>query len=674
MVQFTQPQNQERDLQAILEGYEGKIKHKYWLVEAFQKDAIQNSWDARLFKSGKDWSFSLFYIPQSSNHPEILGFIDSGTYGLTGIIPESKEEVVKALRKGNKEEERLAYFLSLNWSNKPGSSIGSRGRGKMIFIGASEDKAVYFDSIRHDDKCYVFGKTFLDKDKTIQVRIYKGGEANAQRVKIFNNYIPPLSKPGTRVILANPCKELVQPITNGEIEQLIQHTWWEILCKNKAEIKIDVSKKIKFIHPSPFLPIEEFGVEEIYNSGIIELEKGSNLRIKNISLCYLGDKDIPEYYKGLAVQEGGMVVERLKIDELINESIGNKIYGVVTFDRELERKMAKCEGPEHCDIVWTRIPANWVRIKLKYKIREFAKKYELIEEHKKHVGKEQRETEILVQSELNKLAKTLNLQGIATGIRVRKGRGRSALEKLRLSIADFRTPYENGRVDKKQSVLGTYVIPINEYSIFLTVLIKVYIFSQKNGEVIKQTEKILKIPQEQVKIGWSEIKIDKSFKRGGYTLRAEMRSFEDKKINEGLSYEKGELVYHPVSRTFYVEENPPEKGFFKIENRATDDKRKFIWIEEGDNEYILCYNSLHPTIKLIRKEGKWEKLHLRNLLFREGSYFAYGIRLAEDKALIEEGKKPLVFKKEELNNNDFQSLLQKVVFRRSNYLWEIDKK
>lgn len=47
MAHFVQPQNREADLRAIMEGYEGRIDHEYWLSDAFQKDGIQNSWDAR---------------------------------------------------------------------------------------------------------------------------------------------------------------------------------------------------------------------------------------------------------------------------------------------------------------------------------------------------------------------------------------------------------------------------------------------------------------------------------------------------------------------------------------------------------------------------------------------------------------------------------------------------
>jgi hypothetical protein len=675
MAKFTQPQNQERDLQAIMEGYESKIGHKYWLAEAFQKDAIQNSWDARYSeKSGKNWYFKLFYFSNPLQSHPILGFEDGGTWGLTGIIPKNEREAIHALTKKEKEKERLAYFLSSNWSNKPRSAIGSRGRGKMIFIGASKNKAIYFESIRLDDQRYVFGRIFLDKDKAIKVEIDSEEIALKKREKIFKNIIPPLSNPGTRILLFNPLKELVEAITTGEIIQLIQHTWWEILHKYQAKIEVEIDGNKYSIPPSLFLPIEKLGVSAIFNSGLITLKENSNLRIKNISLCYLGDKEIPEYYKGLVIQVRGMSVERLRIEKLIFESMGEKIYGAVTFDKELEEEMAQCEGPEHCDIIWTRTPANEVLKILKSTVRRFAEKYKLIDQQKTQISKMQRAVEIATQNDLNQLAKTLHLFGIAGKRRTRTGNERSSIEKLRLSIADFKTPYENGRVDRGQYIEGTYVVPINEYPTSLLVLVKVRIFRHKDSRIVKTLEKELRIPEEKAKIGWSRIKIDDSFEQGGYTFRAEMYSLEDKKIDEGVFCEKGELIYHPVSRTFFVEEDPPEKGFFKIMRYNSPDKRKFIWVEEGDKEYILYYNGLHPIIEplLNEKVKGWEKL-LHDLLFKEGSHFAVKVRLVEDIKLMEEGKEPLVFEKDEIKNKDFQNLFNQIILKRSSYLWDFYK-
>ena len=58
---FRQVRNDEKDIEAILDGYKSRIGHDFWLADGLQKDAIQNGWDARVKKYGDDWEcgFSL---------------------------------------------------------------------------------------------------------------------------------------------------------------------------------------------------------------------------------------------------------------------------------------------------------------------------------------------------------------------------------------------------------------------------------------------------------------------------------------------------------------------------------------------------------------------------------------------------------------------------------------
>ena len=66
---FTQKMNRERDIKATLDGYQGVIRHQMYLAEALQKDAIQNSWDARLDKiNGNDWK-CMFELLITGMHP-----------------------------------------------------------------------------------------------------------------------------------------------------------------------------------------------------------------------------------------------------------------------------------------------------------------------------------------------------------------------------------------------------------------------------------------------------------------------------------------------------------------------------------------------------------------------------------------------------------------------------
>jgi len=49
---FRQLRNDLRDIEAIADGYKTKIGHDLWLSDGLQKDAVQNSWDARIDRLG----------------------------------------------------------------------------------------------------------------------------------------------------------------------------------------------------------------------------------------------------------------------------------------------------------------------------------------------------------------------------------------------------------------------------------------------------------------------------------------------------------------------------------------------------------------------------------------------------------------------------------------------
>jgi len=95
---FRQIRNDANDIKAIADGYRTKIGHPLWLADGLQKDAIQNSWDARVDKKhGKGWEcgFSLLDI----GGEEILCIEDWGTTGLNGAKFYTEEELSKILNK-----------------------------------------------------------------------------------------------------------------------------------------------------------------------------------------------------------------------------------------------------------------------------------------------------------------------------------------------------------------------------------------------------------------------------------------------------------------------------------------------------------------------------------------------------------------------------------------------
>lgn len=669
-----QPQNKERELKRLLDNYRKFVNHDFWLAEIFQKDGIQNSWGAKIGK-GKNWMCKIFYSDRLSikNIKDIVGIVDHGTTGLTGIIPRNKQEAVNALNENNqnRKEERLSAFLSQDWTTKSLEDLGSRGIGKAIFIASSKEKIIYFDSLRSSDNKYIFGVIYLNKiSKEIEQEILLEEKAYQEIKTVFENKVKPLKEHGTRIFIINPDDKLSESIINKNIDGYIQSTWWEILEKNKADIRIIEKGKERRIGISVFLPVNKMGVKEIYESPLIELPKYPGLKIKKISLCYLGEKDVPEYYKGIAIQRGGMVIERLPTVELLDEDFSSKIYGTVEMESKLESEMHGLEGPEHYNFSWTSNPARVVLQMIKRELNIFVNKYKLVDQVEGPVNKKQRSMELSAQVKLNDFARKIGLKGLSWNKRKRRKSERDPNKLIRLSFSDFKLPHNIARVDKDDLIEGVYVKPINETNIDLNVLVRIWIFND-----IKQLfmeEKSIKLTNKTTDlIGWEQIKINEFFTTGEYVVRSEMRSLEEIQIDKDLSYEKGGKIY-TVSRTFWVGMDPKDKGFFNIKAiNKQDRKDRFIWTEEAEESTILYYNTAHPIIKKLQGNEQLELLG--ELLIKEGLLYLFIIRFFEDRQLIEEGKKTVYFSEKDLKESNPRNIINLILENRSIFLWQLGK-
>ena len=672
MAILVQPQNREKELKTILDNYKKFINHTYWLSDILQKDGIQNSWGARVGK-GKNWTCKIFY--SKKNDYDIAGIIDHGTTGLTGIIPNNESDIRRALDENNPyiEKERLSAFLSQDWSSKSWADLGSRGRGKAIFIASSKEKRIYFDSLRVTDNRYVFGSIYLDKNtKEIKEEILSDEQAYNKIKQTFGNNIKSLKDYGTRIFIIKPDEKLIEAITQGYIDDFIKSTWWEILEKYKASIEIVLNGKSRIIENSQILPVNKMQIKESYHSGLIRLPKNNELKIKNIALCYLGDKDIPEFYKGISIQRGGMAIERYQTEKLLDEEFSNKIFGSIEMESELESEMHKHEGPEHCDFRWVENPPAIILKLIKQEIKKFAQKFKLIEYEDIHVDKKQRETELNTLKELNDFANKIGLKGLGWKNKKRNVENRDDNKLIRLSFSDFELPGTTPRVEIGNLIKGAYVKPINQTDKSIQVLVRIFILNESKKELSLQ-EKVIPLSKTTVeKIGWDEIKINEIYTPGKYTIKAKLISLENININEEINYEKGDEIYI-TSRSFYVGVDPKSKGLFEdIKAQKDLSKDKFIWVEESNSGegFVLFYNLLHPIIKkLIDKDQDT----LKEQWIREGLIYLLQIRFSEDQNLLKENLKPVYFNEKSLKENGISEIIKILLKHRSIFLWDREK-
>ena len=273
------------------------------LCEGLQKDAGQNSWDARITTKGKDWKLLFKYIP----HFNSLTIEDFGTTGM----PNGKWIAYQSLWDTTKAEE---------------PTLGARGQGKFLFHYFASEELVLTESINGEGKYqFSFGtsKEYDDESKKLQD---------------FSPSAQQLDHQGTRIWIMNVKEELKEELLNYKaFMNYIAATWWEIIRDYNATfiVNFDGTERQVALAKLPAVKKEKK----------IHTEKVGNLgRIKNLELYYCED-EVPELLRGVAVQRGGMTIFRLPV--IADESIKNKIYGYCNFDKDLESELKKVEFPNH---------------------------------------------------------------------------------------------------------------------------------------------------------------------------------------------------------------------------------------------------------------------------------------------------------------------------------------
>jgi hypothetical protein len=670
---FTQKVNQEKDIEAVADGYKTKIDHDLWLADGLQKDAIQNSWDARLDKKhGKAWEcgFSLISI----NGVEVLCISDEGTTGLTGTKFHTDSDLINILQTisaGGNQGEDLACFLNSNWSGKSETEGGNRGRGKMLFLVASDSKKVFFESLRSTDGTYVFGSLYLDSaDKHVKFSLHYDNDGREMLESQLGSKIHPIDKYGTRIYILNPNESVTQAMKNGAFVSFIGNSRWETIKKHGARIFADDGREKKYVALPYWYASDLEGVEERQFPPEI-IKAGTDYKVKRLVLRYAPDLNVPGFVSGIAIQRGGMTIERIPAEKLVKEQGVGNIYGWLEMEdgKSLEREMKlRCEGPEHFDFSWNTNPARHVQSYIQTKIREFAKDLKIIESEQAKKNKILKTAEEDALRLLTPFFKALGLSGKRKGKKKKKEYIRKPNELLRLSVPDLYFPRENRRVNYGESVDGTHVVPINEFGESILVLIRVFLVSSDGKSWPLEVQEINLQPGEGPKIGPTRIPISPKFRAGGYSLRARMIAMEEKvnALPGGTKIEKGTVLYERVNQKFYVEVDPLESGPFMFQPKGKDDKRYlFDWESDGDG-YIIYFNEFHPHIKSLLTDAS----KLGHYLAEQGSLLALQIRLEE---LIAEDDKDDKEFTGLIKDKDVSAVYRLFLGRHSEFLWEIRK-
>lgn len=156
-------------------------------------------------------------------------------------------------------------------------------------------------------------------------------------------------------------KELLRELLDiTQFMRYIAATWWEIINNWNALFVVDFDGVERIVRVPDLPKIKK----EIHLQNIKVKDLGM---IRNLVIRYCFD-ELPEEFRGIAIQRGGMTILRIPINA--EESIKNKVYGYCNFDDVLERELKKIEAPNHCDFSNKRA-WNHVREYVKKSIDEF---------------------------------------------------------------------------------------------------------------------------------------------------------------------------------------------------------------------------------------------------------------------------------------------------------------
>ena len=291
---------------------------------------IQNCVGARKKDSWKGWKCKIDLVTNKLG--TFLVIEDEGTEGLTG--PNLFTSEIE--KKISNEEEipatwRLARFSSRNVSGGNQTGAGKFGVGKSVYSACSIDYDYCFDSLR-EDGLYVANRNEAGR---IFEKAYEGDEAKNYIKQITG--MPAKTTVGSRIIIINPKKEIINSINNGEMFSYIQESWWR--C-------IDMMPDGSGIFMNGMqVTMPDLGTNE--NS--YELSKpyvyAPGYRVKKFGF-FVKRKDNINEWRGISYYRKGMRIGLVDIADIPN-AIKDRFWGYIEVDKEWEELLSEIEDAVH---------------------------------------------------------------------------------------------------------------------------------------------------------------------------------------------------------------------------------------------------------------------------------------------------------------------------------------
>jgi len=614
------PVNWEQQIKNLLDSYSVIYDHLGINLEtaeahAVQKEAIQNSMDAYDPKNPDVWTVTFeLYLRK----PSYVTITDTRTFGLTGKANLDEEELSK-LNYKEYLNERWSRFEALGYANPDPRARGARGQGKFVFIGSSEKKEMIYETLRADG-VYRVGHWITRGAKPL-IEPLEGDDAKRYLAE-HAPFLKPIDRVGTRIIIVEPIRELINafmPLLDCDLKRYISETWWEpLLNGRRIYIKIQTRTqklRCRVLPPPLFQDLykhpEKFKHYRVIRDDYINFSRFGKAKVKEFRIAY-SEEEIPEIFRGIAVQRGGMKVMTFDIregNEHIEERYKKHIFGWITFNEEAEELLRDCERPNHYGFIRTRgslaFEVLGTRGWLSRQIRRFAEEeLGIFPEKKKRVAMDRVQAEVIYY--LNKIVRSLGFEETTKiGIDREVGGKRGKTTPVRIQMPVFVFPGSTRRVNFNDEISGIRARIINDSKDKVKVNFEMALW--KGGRLKKITEKPIKElePTQEVilpphsKTKWygpySIHFSKKDFEPGQYTLKSQIVSLSEKRRGE---------VLHKITRAIYVEVDPPAIGRFRrFEYSPFPENMKKLryWVDEEDKALVIKINIEHPLYKRALK-------------------------------------------------------------------------
>lgn len=286
---------------------------------AFQKEAIQNSWDVRGDKKHAiEWYLKIYKYNDNDRKTHVV-VEDFGTEGMN--------------------KDRWESFSSLWKPKKDHDDAGGKGQGKFVLMNASQEHILFVESISSDSG-YIC--------KFLQDGVKSSGDENLEISKYIPN-VKPLDHKGTKIWVYNVRGDFLKTLYSDEFRDSIIECWWQILG-SRFNGAINLFGDDVLYTPLP-APTEE---KILFENHPID----GHGRIKRLCLGFYADK-VPAAFDGVMVQRANMMIVKIPFDVHDKEYQG-RFSGYIEFDESLEERLKGIERNDHCNFLYE---SPWKEIK-----------------------------------------------------------------------------------------------------------------------------------------------------------------------------------------------------------------------------------------------------------------------------------------------------------------------